>query len=96
VTSANRPRHSSRLAEHPDAEEGYQLILTEENNSYGWDKLPEIIADSNNIRIPGAGAKFEKIQIGAGQLDLLFTGERLPRQPSKRLPAGGRTRSRAD
>ena len=53
------------------------LFLTEENNSYGWDKLPEIIEDSNNIRIPGAGAKFDKIQgLVQAELDLLFTGEK--------------------
>ena len=44
------------------------LFLTEENKSYGWDKLPDIIADPKNIRIPGAGAKFDKISAaGSGR-----------------------------
>jgi ABC-type glycerol-3-phosphate transport system substrate-binding protein len=52
-------------------------FLTEENNSYGWDKLPDIIADPNNIRIPGAGAKFDKIsQLVQAELDLVFVGEK--------------------
>lgn len=53
------------------------LFLTEENVSYGWDKLPEIIEDPANIRIPGAGAKFDKIQaLVQAELDLVFTGEK--------------------
>jgi multiple sugar transport system substrate-binding protein len=53
------------------------LFLTEENKSYGWDKLPDIIADPKNIRIPGAGAKFDKIsQLVQAELDLVFTGEK--------------------
>ena len=53
------------------------LFLTEENISYGWDKLPDIIADPKNIRIPGAGAKFDKISgLVQAELDLVFTGEK--------------------
>ena len=53
------------------------LFLTDENKSYGWDKLPNIISDPKNIRIPGAGAKFDKIsQIVQAELDLVFTGEK--------------------
>jgi multiple sugar transport system substrate-binding protein len=53
------------------------LFLTDENKSYGWDKLPEIIEDPKNIRIPGAGSKFDKIsQLVQAELDLVFTGEK--------------------
>jgi multiple sugar transport system substrate-binding protein len=53
------------------------LFLTEENKSYGWDRIPEIIADPNNIRVPGAGAKFDKIQgLVQAELDLVFTGDK--------------------
>ena len=53
------------------------LFLTDENKSYGWDKLPDIIADPKNIRIPGAGAKFDKISgLVQSELDLVFTGEK--------------------
>jgi len=53
------------------------LFLTEENVSYGWDKIPDIIADPKNIRIPGAGAKFDKISgLVQSELDLVFTGEK--------------------
>jgi ABC-type glycerol-3-phosphate transport system substrate-binding protein len=53
------------------------LFLTDENKTYGWDKLPDIISDPKNIRIPGAGAKFDKIsQLVQAELDLVFTGEK--------------------
>jgi ABC-type glycerol-3-phosphate transport system substrate-binding protein len=53
------------------------MFLTDENKSYGWDKLPEIISDPKNIRIPGAGAKFDKISgLVQAELDLVFTGEK--------------------
>lgn len=52
------------------------LFTTEENKSYGWDKLPDIIADPKNIRIPGAGAKFDKIsQLVQAELDKVFIGD---------------------
>ncbi len=61
----------------PLLKEDINLFLTEENVSYGWDKLPDIISDPKNIRIPGAGAKFDKIQsIVQAELDLVFTGEK--------------------
>lgn len=61
----------------PLLKEDIDLFLTEENKSYGWDKLPEIISDPNNIRIPGAGAKFDKIsQLVQAELDLVFVGEK--------------------
>jgi multiple sugar transport system substrate-binding protein len=57
------------------------LFLTEENKSYGWDKLPDIIADPKNIRIPGAGAKFDKIsQLVQAELDLVFTGAKTAKE----------------
>jgi ABC-type glycerol-3-phosphate transport system substrate-binding protein len=53
------------------------LFLTDENKTYGWDKIPDIIADPKNIRIPGAGAKFDKIsQLVQAELDLVFTGQK--------------------
>jgi len=61
----------------PLLKEDIDLFLTEENKSYGWDKLPEIISDPDNIRIPGAGAKFDKIsQLVQAELDLVFAGEK--------------------
>lgn len=60
------------------------LFLTDENKSYGWDKLPDIIADPKNIRIPGAGAKFDKIsQLVQAELDLAFTGEKTAKQAAE-------------
>jgi multiple sugar transport system substrate-binding protein len=53
------------------------LFLTEDTIALGWDRLPEVIADPNNIRIPGAGEKFDKISgIVQAELDLVFTGEK--------------------
>ena len=53
------------------------LFLTDENKSYGWDKIPDIIADPKNIRVPGAGAKFDKIAgLVQAELDLVFTGDK--------------------
>jgi multiple sugar transport system substrate-binding protein len=53
------------------------LFLTDENKGYGWDKLPDIISDPKNIRIPGAGAKFDKIQsLVQAELDLAFTAKK--------------------
>ena len=63
------------------------LFLTEENNSYGWDKLPDIIADPKNIRIPGAGAKFDKISSWfRPSWTWSSPARKPPRQPPKRLP----------
>jgi multiple sugar transport system substrate-binding protein len=53
------------------------LFLTDENRSYGWDQIPDIIQDPKNIRIPGGGAKFDKIQgLVQAELDLVFAGEK--------------------
>jgi multiple sugar transport system substrate-binding protein len=61
----------------PMLKKDINLFLTEENVSYGWDKIPEIIEDPKNIRIPGAGAKFDKIsQLVQAELDLVFAGEK--------------------
>ncbi len=61
----------------PMLKKDINLFLTDENKSYGWDKLPDIIADPKNIRIPGAGAKFDKIQgLVQAELDLAFTGKK--------------------
>jgi ABC-type glycerol-3-phosphate transport system substrate-binding protein len=61
----------------PMLKKDINLFLTEENVSYGWDKIPDIIADPKNIRIPGAGAKFDKISsLVQAELDLVFAGEK--------------------
>lgn len=53
------------------------LFITDETKGYGWDKLPDIISDPANIRIPGAGAKFDKIStLVQGEFDLAFTGSK--------------------
>jgi multiple sugar transport system substrate-binding protein len=61
----------------PMLKKDINLFLTEENKSYGWEAIPPIIEDPGNIRIPGAGAKFDKIQgLVQAELDLVFTGEK--------------------
>jgi len=53
------------------------LYLTPENAAYGWDRIPAIVSDPNNLRIPGAGAKWDKISgIIQAELDLVFIGEK--------------------
>jgi len=53
------------------------LYMTPENASYGWDRIPSIVSDANNIRIPGAGAKWDKISgLIQAELDLVFAGEK--------------------
>jgi len=53
------------------------MFLTDENREYGWDRIPEIIEDPAHIRIPGGGAKFDKIAgMVQAELDLVFTGEK--------------------
>jgi multiple sugar transport system substrate-binding protein len=68
----------------PMLKKDINLFLTEENKSYGWDKIPEIIADPKNIRIPGAGAKFDKISgLVQAELDLVFAGEKTAQQATE-------------
>jgi multiple sugar transport system substrate-binding protein len=65
----------------PFLKKDIDLFLTEENRSYGWDKIPEIIEDPKNIRIPGGGAKFDKISgLVQAELDLVFAGEKSAQQ----------------
>jgi multiple sugar transport system substrate-binding protein len=65
----------------PMLKKDINLFLTEETKSYGWDKLPDIIADPMNIRIPGAGAKFDKIQgLVQAELDLAFIGDKTAKE----------------
>lgn len=61
----------------PTLKKDIGLFLTEEHKSYGWDRLPEIISDPTNIRIPGAGAGFGRISsLVQAELDLLFHGDK--------------------
>ena len=60
------------------------LFLTEEGKSFGWDLIPDIIADPKNIRVPGAGAKFDKISgLVQSELDLVFIGEKTAQQAAE-------------
>jgi len=53
------------------------LYMTPENAAYGWDRIPSIVSDPNNIRVPGAGAKWDKISgLIQAELDLVFIGEK--------------------
>lgn len=57
------------------------LFLTPEHKEYGWDKIPEIVSDPKNIRIPGAGAKWDKIAgLIQSELDLVVIGEKTAEQ----------------
>jgi ABC-type glycerol-3-phosphate transport system substrate-binding protein len=68
----------------PMLKDQIDLFLTEENKSYGWGELPEIISDPKNIRIPGAGAKFDKIsQLVQAELDLVFAGEKSAKEAAE-------------
>jgi multiple sugar transport system substrate-binding protein len=61
----------------PHLKEKLYLYMTPENAEYGWDRIPSIISDPNNIRIPGAGAKWDKISgMIQAELDLVFIGEK--------------------
>ena len=60
------------------------LFLTPEHIAYGWDKIPDIIADPKNIRIPGSGAKWDKISgLIQAELDLVFIGEKSAKEAAE-------------
>lgn len=57
------------------------LFLTPEHIEYGWDKIPDIIADPKNIRVPGSGAKWDKISgLIQAELDLVMIGDKTAQQ----------------
>jgi multiple sugar transport system substrate-binding protein len=61
----------------PHLKENLHLYMTPENAEYGWDRIPSIVSDPNNIRVPGAGAKWDKISgMIQAELDLVFIGEK--------------------
>jgi multiple sugar transport system substrate-binding protein len=68
----------------PMLKKDINLFLTEENKALGWDKLPDILTDPKSIRIPGAGAKFDKIQsLVQAELDLVFAGEKTAQEAAE-------------
>jgi ABC-type glycerol-3-phosphate transport system substrate-binding protein len=68
----------------PMMKKDFNMFVTEEGKAFGWERVADIIADPKNIRIPGAGAKFDKISgLVQAELDLVFTGEKTAQQAAE-------------
>jgi multiple sugar transport system substrate-binding protein len=69
------PLHKDRIDE---------LFLTPEHLEYGWGDIPQVVSDPKNIRVPGSGAKWDKISgLIQSELDLVFIGEKTAQQAAE-------------
>jgi multiple sugar transport system substrate-binding protein len=68
----------------PPLQQLLQVFDTEQNRELGFTQLIDLAMEPGLVRIPGAGAKFDKIsQLVQAEVDLVFLGEKTAQQAAE-------------